>query len=135
MAIDVTINGNDLSTRVRRTLQDMAAIRQSLLDISEESSNVPADPSKCLDLELAGELKSVVDALRLLLWAYIKALSAKSGRAPAEVLNWYKMELAVEMLRSVGPRPATSQGCISDFENLVNHTLAAAAPAPKAHIQ
>jgi hypothetical protein len=137
--MDPTINGNDLSSRVRRTLQDMAAIRQSLLAISEESPNIPADPSKCLDLELAGELKSVVDALRLLLWAYIKALSAKSGRAPAEVLNWYKMELAVEMLRSVGPRPLPSAGCISDFENLVNHTLAAATPGakepPKAHIQ
>ncbi|MGC2694544.1 MAG: hypothetical protein WA738_02020 [Candidatus Angelobacter sp.] len=135
MAIDMTINGNDLSTRVRRTLQDMTAIRQSLLDISEESSDLPADPSKCLDLELAGELKSVVDALRLLLWAYIKALSAKSGRAPAEVLNWYKMELAVEMLRSVGPRAVAAQGCIAEFENLVNHTLAASAPAPKARIQ
>src|SRR4029077_675227 len=139
MAIDVTINGNDLSTRVRRTLQDMAAIRRSLLDISEESSNAPADPSKCLDLELAGELKSVVDALRLLLWAYIKALSAKSGREPAEVLNWYKMELAVEMLRSAGPRPLPSAGCIAEFENLVNHTLAATAAGakepPKAHIQ
>lgn len=128
-------NYNDLSGRVRRTLHDMAAIRQSLLSISEESANLPADPSKCLDLELAGELKSVVDALRLLLWAYIKALSAKSGRQPAEVLNWYKMELAVEMLRSVGPRPLAPQGCISEFENLVNHTLAASAPAPKAHIQ
>jgi hypothetical protein len=137
--MDPTINGNDLSARVRRTLQDMAAIRQSLLSISEEPPTVPADPSKCLDLELAGELKSVVDALRLLLWAYIKALSAKSGRAPAEVLNWYKMELAVEMLRSVGPRPLPAPGCISDFENLVNHTLAATAAGakelPKAHIQ
>ena len=139
MAIDMNIPDNDLSTRVRRSLQDMASIRQSLLDISEESSTVPSDPSKCLDLELAGELKSVVDALRLLLWAYIKALSAKSGRAPAEVLNWYKMELAVEMLRSVGPRPPASPGCISDFENLVTHTLAATAAGakelPKAHIQ
>jgi hypothetical protein len=139
MAMDLTINENDLSARVRRSLQDMACIRQSLLDIAEESPNAPSDPSKCLDLELAGELKSVVDALRLLLWAYIKALSAKSGRAPAEVLNWYKMELAVEMLRSVGPRPPSSPGCISVFENLVTHTLAATAAGAKeptkAHIQ
>jgi hypothetical protein len=127
MATNVIMNGDDLSARVRRSLQDMASIRQSLLDISEESPDAPADPSKCLDLELAGELKSVVDALRLLLWAYIKALSAKSGRAPAEVLSWYKMELAVEMLRSARSRPLPSVGCISEFEKLVSHTMDVAA--------
>ena len=68
-----------LSGRVRRTLDDLAEIRESLLAISEETHS--EDHSKLLDLELAGELKNVVDALRLLLWAYVKALSSKSGRA------------------------------------------------------
>src|SRR5690242_5182209 len=103
---------NALSLRVRRTLDDLAEIRESLLAVSED--NQSGDPSKMLDLELAGELKNVVDALRLLLWAYIKALSSKSGRAPAEVLNLYKMELAVEMLRSVRTRPGQPQGAIAN---------------------
>src|SRR5690242_10541808 len=90
---------NDLSGRVRRTLEDLGAIRQVLLTSSENAVE-PAEDFQYLDLELAAELKSVVDAIRLLLWAYIQALSAKSGRSPAEVLSWYKMELAVEMLRS-----------------------------------
>ncbi len=118
----------DLSILVRRTLKDLAVIRHSLLEVSEDGSlNSHSDACEILNLELAGELKSVVDAIRLLLWAYIKALSTTSGRAPAEVLNLYKMELAVEMLRGVRTRPAP-QGCISDFEQLVNQTLAAIPP-------
>lgn len=124
---NITVN-NQLPTRVRRTLEDMAAIRHSLLASSEAPADAPNQNSQCLDLELAAELKSVVDALRLLLWAYIKALSTKSGRAPAEVLNWYKMELAVEMLRGVRGRSAFPEGCISSFEQLVNETLAATPP-------
>jgi hypothetical protein len=128
---------NDLSVRVRKTLEDLASIRQSLLAISpqDSASTSPEDSTQVLDLELAGELKSVVDALRLLLWAYIQALSTKSGRAPEEVLSWYKMELAVEMLRSVRGRtvaiPARS-GSIADFERMVNQTLSATAAAATA---
>ena len=126
--MDNTDANNQLSARVLRTLEDMATIRQSLLSLSDAPVNAPSHQSQCLDLELAAELKSVVDALRLLLWAYIKALSAKSGRAPAEVLNWYKMELAVEMLRSASGRSALPEGCIAGFEQLVNETLAATPP-------
>jgi hypothetical protein len=120
----------DLSILVRRTLKDLAVIRRSLLEISEEESSGNAEACQVIDLELAAELKSVVDAIRLLLWAYIKALSAKSGRSPAEVLNLYKMELAVEMLRNVRTRTAP-RGFISDFEQLVNETLAATPPKPR----
>src|SRR5689334_8811627 len=126
--MDNATANNNLSIRVRRTLDDMAAIRQSLLAASEVPVDAPANNPQCLDLELAAELKSVVDALRLLLWAYIKALSAKSGRALAEVLNWYKMELAVEMLRGARGRSPLPEGCISGFEQLVNETLAATPP-------
>jgi hypothetical protein len=118
----------DLSTVVRRTLKDLAIVRRTLLEISEET---PDDMASCevLNLELAGELKSVVDGLRLLLWAYVRALSAKSGRSPGEVLELYKMQLAVEMLRNVrGRHTAPPQGFISDFEQLVNQTLAATPP-------
>jgi hypothetical protein len=129
----------DLSVRVRKTLEDLASIRQSLLAISpqDSASTSPEDSAQVLDLELAGELKSVVDALRLLLWAYIQALSTKSGRAPEEVLSWYKMELAVEMLRSVRGRtvavPARN-GSIADFERMVNQTLSATAATTAAKI-
>lgn len=126
--MDSTPGNSNLSARVRRTLEDLAAIRESLLTISEQADDSSGSPAQLLDLELAGELKSVVDALRLLLWAYIQALSTKSGRSPEEVLSWYKMELAVEMLRSVRGRPeAVKDGCIADFERLVNTTLNATA--------
>jgi len=81
---------------------------------------------QCLDLELAVELKSVVDALRLLLSAYIQALSEQSGRPPEEVLSWYKMEMAVEMLRSIR-NPGAAKGYISDFEQMVDQTLTSTA--------
>jgi len=129
--MDSTSGNSNLSARVRRTLEDLAAIRESLLAVSNQSADSSETPAQLLDLELAGELKSVVDALRLLLWAYIQALSTKSGRSPEEVLSWYKMELAVEMLRSVRGRPsAAKDGCIADFERLVNTTLKANAKLP-----
>lgn len=124
------ISGNEtLSARVRRTLDDLAAIRKSLLAISDQPANTAAAPAQMLDLELAGELKCVVSGLRTLLWAYIQALSAKSGRSPEEVLSWYKMELAVEMLRSVRGRPDPQEGCIADFERLVSQAMSASAKA------
>lgn len=130
-AMDNTTQNSDLSARVRRTLEDLAAIRQLLLTVSETPAAEPKENFQYLDLELAAELKSVVDAIRLLLWAYIQALSAKSGRSPAEVLSWYKMELAVEMLRSARTKPGAVHGCISDFEQLVNQTLSANPSKPR----
>ncbi len=119
---------NNLSARVRRTLADLTVIRKSLLAISEQPENSLLSADK-LDIELAGELKNVVDALRLLLWAYIKALSAQSGRSPHEVLSWYKMQLAVEMLRSASPR-YSNQGFTpdppSEFDRLVTGAMVVA---------
>ena len=113
-----------LSARVRRTLADLAVIRQSITAISQEQASDAASASRmCLDIELAGELKSVVDALRQLLWAYIQALSAKSGRTPYEVLNWYKMEIAVDLLRSLRNRSNDPEHALGRFEELVNSTL------------
>ncbi|HEY2391623.1 MAG TPA: hypothetical protein VGK22_10675 [Candidatus Angelobacter sp.] len=129
--MDYTSGKSNLSARVRHTLNDLAAIRESLLAISDQTITSSDSQGHVLDLELAGELKNVVDALRLLLWAYIQALSVKSGRAPEEVLSWYKMELAVEMLRSASGRPGLARaGTIADFERMVNQTLSAAAKVP-----
>jgi hypothetical protein len=129
--MDCNAGTENFSARVRHTLDDLAAIRQTLLGISDSPANPHVAPDQVLDLELAGELKSVVDALRLLLWAYVNALSTKSGRAPAEVLSWYKMQLAVEMLRSVGGQAAPAkEGCISDFERMVSNAMSAAGKAP-----
>ena len=68
--------------------------------------------------------------LRRLLWAYIEALSAKSGRDPLEVLSWYKMELAVEMLRSMRPPSGTAQAPPSELEQLINSALVIASQHP-----
>ncbi len=113
----------NLSTRVRRALEDLTGIRQSLLSMSEQADGEALSSDQCLNLELAGELKSMVDALRRLLWAYIEALSAKSGRDPLEVLSWYKMELAVEMLRSVRPRSMSEIAPTSELQQLINSAL------------
>ena len=129
--MDYTSGKSNLSAQVRHTLDDLAAIRESLLAVSDQTIASSDTQGQVLDLELAGELKNVVDALRLLLWAYIQALSVKSGRAPEEVLSWYKMELAVEMLRSASGRPGLARtGTIADFERMVNQTLSAAAKVP-----
>lgn len=125
--MDCTSNKDNLSSRVRHTLEDLAVIRQSLLAISDQTIESSDAASQTLDLELAGELKNVVDALRLLLWAYIQALSSKSGRSPEEVLSWYKMELAVEMLRSARRSTPARSGSIADFERMVNQTLSTVA--------
>ena len=123
-----TSPNNEFSVRVRRTLEDLAVIRQTLLADSEPSADTARTASQTIDLELASELKSVVDALRRLLWAYIHGLSSKSGRPPDEVLNWYKMELAVEMLRSVRKRgattPAVSVEPAYSFNELVSDAMA-----------
>jgi hypothetical protein len=118
-----------LSTQVRRALDDMAAIRHSLTGAVEQDSGMQGGQQNILDIELAGELKSVVDAMRQLLWAYIQALSAKSGRTPRHVMEWYKMQLAVEMLRSVRSRNASHAPASLhqeepwSFERLYNNAL------------
>ena len=124
-------SAESLSVRVRRTLNDLAAIRQSLLTPMASAGKESSGSRQLLDLELAAELKSVVDTLRRLLWAYIQALSAQSGRTPHEILEWYKMQLAVEMLRNVRSRstaPASPSplpvGAESSFEQLVSNALA-----------
>lgn len=118
----------DLSQRVRRTLQDLALIRQSLTEISNEPNGENAEANSALDLELAAELKVVVDMLRELLWAYISALSAKCGRRPHEVLEWYKMELAVAMLRknksgSSFTTPPDEENGEGTFQELITKAL------------
>jgi hypothetical protein len=119
---------HDFSARVRRTLDDLALIRHTLLADSEPTPDTVITDCPALDVELASELKSVVDELRQLLWAYSRALSSKSGCPPNELLNWYKMDLAVQMLRSVGARtkanPASDGEPVFSFEELVSDAMA-----------
>lgn len=114
---------------VRRTLGDLAVIRHSLMAATVTNGlNQPVD--SLLDLELAAELKSLVDELRGLLWAYVQTLSAKSGRRPEEVLEWYKMQLVVEMLRHARTPADKIPQCPADrytFEDLVTEALAVTA--------
>ncbi len=118
-----------LSARVRRALDDMAAIRDSLTGAIQQDGTKTEEPQNILDLELAAELKSVVDAMRQMLWAYIQALSAQSGRSSQQVMEWYKMELAVAMLRSARARslntvrPDTDQEYTLDFDKLYQRAV------------
>jgi hypothetical protein len=128
-------NGGDnslLSTPTRQVIEDLAALGQSLLAISEQSGKDPSASNTNVDLELASELKSVVDALRMLFCAYAKALSAKSEQTPREVLSWYKMQLAVEMLRTMRARPEFEADSISEFERLINGAIGVASRHPSA---
>jgi hypothetical protein len=116
------------SARIRRTLEDLTIIRQTLLSVNETAVDSVHLSNVVLDLEVAGELKNVLDALRQVLWAYIQAHSSSSGRPINEILSWYKMELAVEMLRSVrAPTRATSAASSEprfSFDDLVSEAIA-----------
>src|SRR5438094_78438 len=94
----------NFTNHVRSTLEDLTLIRQSLLTCPDQITDRRNTGSQLLDIELSSELKTLVDALRTLHWAYIQTLSAQSGRQPAEILEWYKMEIAVEMLRALRGR-------------------------------
>lgn len=125
-------NHADLSHLVQRTLGDLTTIRHSLLAISEENRE-DGSGSVVLDLELAGQLKNVVDALRLLLWAYIKALSSRAAGSPYDRLRDYKTELALDMLHSARPRLQEEHEAFSpasDFERLINWALIAVSRYP-----
>lgn len=124
------LSSETISQRVCRTLQDLAAIRRSLSEATSRGNGEGAQLNSVLELQLAAELKGVVDSLRELLWTYITALSAQSGRRPQEVLDWYKMELAVDMLGKKDPSPASipsPAGISSTFEELITAALAVAA--------
>lgn len=119
-----------LSQRVRRTLEDLASIRELLQSTIHQGHDANTEANPVLDLNLAAELKRVVDALRELLWDYITALSAESGRRPQEVLGWYKTELAVDLLSNPGLRPdgpTTETPVPSVFEELMTAALAVTA--------
>jgi hypothetical protein len=103
--------------RVRRTLQDLTVIRQAL-----QTPGITTAPA-LLDADLATELKCVVDVLRQLLWAYMQALSAPSERGHEEILEWYKMEIAVAMLRTVRSRKASNPEEAGRFEQLMSNAL------------
>lgn len=69
MANKGTKSPESLPKLVRRTLGDLAVIRQSLVTAAGEPEDPNQPANSLLDLELAAELKSVVDELRRLLWA------------------------------------------------------------------
>jgi hypothetical protein len=109
-AMDKNTNSpQNLDEVVRQTLDGLSVIRKSLLAMETQGADLNRPADSLLDLELAAELKSVVDGMRKLLWAYVQTLSRKSGRRPEEVLEWYKMQLAVEMLRQARSRPSAAQ--------------------------
>jgi hypothetical protein len=107
-----------LAQRVRRTLDDLVVIRQAL-----QSPDISIEADPLLDASLAAELKCAVDVLRQLLWAYIQAISIRSGRNPEEILECYKMEIAVAMLRTISSRKNGRPESSSGFEHLLNNAL------------
>ena len=134
---EATKSSHTLSQRVRRTLDDLAEIQKSLVAAAAKADHADRPADSLLDLELAAELKCVVDELRRLLWAYVQALSANSGRRPEEVLEWYKMQLAVEMLRNTrapSHRPPKDEVHVGySFESLVTEALAITATHIRPH--
>jgi hypothetical protein len=72
-----TVADQSVAERVRRILEDMAFIRASL--VAGDGRTGPCAPP--LELQMAAELKSGVDAMRHLLWLYMKARCAGVGAA------------------------------------------------------
>jgi len=95
--------------RVRRILDDMAFIRQALVAGDGQTRKLEGKTPPPLELQAAAELKSGVDSMRHLLWLYMKARCAGIGTTPQQMTDWYKMELAMEMLRLMRNRPTRAE--------------------------
>jgi hypothetical protein len=104
-----TLPDESVAVRVRRILDDMAHLRETLVagDAAARATTGAAPPP--LDMQLAAELKSAVDSTRQVLWLYMKWRCAGTGATPQQITDWYKMELAVEMLRLMRSRPTQAQ--------------------------
>lgn len=94
-----------VTARVRRILNDMTLLRQALMagEAATRATTGAAPPP--LELHLAAELKSGVDSMRQALWLYMKWRCAGTGATPQQITEWYKMELAMEVLRMMRNRP------------------------------
>jgi len=94
-----------VALRVRRILEDLAFLRAALVEGDAQTGAVPP----VLELQLAAELKSSVDSIRQLLRLYMRARCSSEGVVPQQITDWYKMELAVEMLRLIRNRPTQTE--------------------------
>jgi len=91
--------------RVRRILDDMAFVRAALVAGDAQIRATTGATPPPLELQLAAQMKSEVDSMRRLLWLYMKAQCGGAETPPQQIADWYKMELAVEMLRLMRGRP------------------------------
>lgn len=98
---DNTVPDESVAGRVRRILDDMAFIRAALIAADAQTGAAPPP----LELQRAAQLKSGIDSMRQILWLYMKARCAGTGTSPQQITDWYKMDLAVEMLRLMRSRP------------------------------
>ncbi|SRR5258708_40157508 len=108
-----TVPDESVAGRVHRILDDMAFIREALVAGDAQTGATPP----ALELQLAAELKSGVDSMRQLLWLYMRVRCSAEGTKPQQITDWYKMELAVEVLRLMRCRPthAESQGNVVEM--------------------
>jgi hypothetical protein len=95
------VRDESLAGRVRRILDDMAFVRAALVAVDAQTGATPPP----LELQLAAQMKSGVDSMRQVLWLYMRARCGGAGTMPQQMTDWYKTELAAEMLRLMRSRP------------------------------
>ena len=99
---------SDLTDRIRRAIDDLQAIKNQLEAAadpraSQGKDRILQDPETMPRLR---ELKTLVDHMRHLLWAYMEAESAAGGATAASVeakLQSVRMQRVTEMLKTLQP--------------------------------
>jgi hypothetical protein len=92
----------DTAGRIRRITTDLRGLQQDFYRVVFEEGNeqdLHAVIDELLDFELVTDLKSTVDYMRHVLWAYIEA-AAKSDRSRLELaVETSRLNRATEMLK------------------------------------
>lgn len=117
--MSITSGTSHLPRNVRQAIDSVAMIRDTLLENTGKESLI-----RDFELKQAAELRVVLEQMIRLLDAYLQA-TAGSGKNVVQLLEWYKAELALELMETL--RPGGVPGEVSGFTQLVNHAIAKAA--------
>jgi len=92
----------NVSVRIRRITDDLKLLQEDLYRAAfdrPEDSELEQIVDEVLDFKLVADLKSTVDYMRHILWAYIEASSKSDSGKKDYALQSSRMNRATEMLR------------------------------------
>jgi hypothetical protein len=91
---------SELSTLIRRVTEDLHSIQTELGEAAQSRADKAMRDQvmqQLVDANLVNEFKTAVDHMRVMLWSYIEAASAKKD--VAETLQSVRMQRVTEMLK------------------------------------